>query len=708
MPGLRELLKELRSVADAAASPANPSDTHPEIPYLATDRGLILLKVSETGVVPVPLANFTAQIVAEQIRDDGTETQRFYEIESRVNDRIHRFSVPSGQFSGMAWVADHLDAQAVIYPGFALKDHARAAIQLLSNNVVTRQVLTHSGWREVNRNWAFLHGGGAICPTGPLHDVTIDLPESLRRFELPDPPTGEDLRSAIRASIEFLDVAGDPVTVPIFCAIWRSVLGGADFSLHLSGTTGAGKSELAALAQQHFGAGMVAKDLPANWSSTANFLEALAFSAKDVLLVVDDFAPTGSPSDVQRLHRDADRLLRAQGNLSARQRMRRDTYLLHPKPPRGLILSTGEDIPRGQSLRARLVVLILLLEGAGSVNWPKLTVCQRYATTGTFSRAMSGFLRWLDPQYREMRNALPQLTADLAAMLRSNQQHQRTPYNVASLALGMDYLLRFAADVEALSAQEIDDLSERVWRALVAVVDTQGEYQSDSEPTGRFLRLLSASIASGQAHFAAPNGLEPSSPESWGWRKVVVGFIKEWRPQGRRIGWVEGGNLYLQSEAAYAEAQRMARDEGDALTITLPTLKKRLKEGRLLASTQSNGGKERLEVRRVLEKNRRSVLHLHASTLVVHEVHQVHHDGSGSPIEGCDSDSYHGAPPTGFGGKVYQESESHPAADTLGSQDDGALGTLFEGIPPEPLDISEALTINRIEPWDDFPREVGQ
>src|SRR5205807_5268138 len=97
--------------------------------------------------------------------------------------------------------------------------------------------------------------------------------------------------------------------------------------------------------------------LPANWSSTGNALEAQAFTAKDALLVVDDFAPQGSAADVQRYHREADRLLRGQGNGAGRQRMKADATLRPAKPPRGLVLSTGEDTPRGQSLRARMLVV---------------------------------------------------------------------------------------------------------------------------------------------------------------------------------------------------------------------------------------------------------------------------------------------------------------------------------------------------------------
>src|SRR5205814_8742338 len=114
-------------------------------------------------------------------------------------------------------------------------------------------------------------------------------------------------------------------------------LGGADFSLHLVGQSGTFKTELAALAQQGFGAGMHSRNLPGSWSSTDNSLEALAFGAKDGLLAIDDFAPGGSAADIQRLHAKAARVMRAQGNNSSRQRMRPDGSLRPPKPPRCLI-----------------------------------------------------------------------------------------------------------------------------------------------------------------------------------------------------------------------------------------------------------------------------------------------------------------------------------------------------------------------------------
>src|SRR5206468_586617 len=123
-----------------------------------------------------------------------------------------------------------------------------------------------------------------------------------------------ELTVAIRASLDLLRLGPDRTTFPLLAAVYRAVLGDTDFGLHLTGPTGSYKSEAAALAQQHFGPGMDARHLPMSWSSTGNALEGLAFATKDCLAVADDFCPCGSAADVQRFHREADRLFRGQGN----------------------------------------------------------------------------------------------------------------------------------------------------------------------------------------------------------------------------------------------------------------------------------------------------------------------------------------------------------------------------------------------------------
>ena len=38
-----------------------------------------------------------------------------------------------------------------------------------------RRVYTHTGWRQIDGVWVYLHGGGAIGPDGPVADVAVGL-----------------------------------------------------------------------------------------------------------------------------------------------------------------------------------------------------------------------------------------------------------------------------------------------------------------------------------------------------------------------------------------------------------------------------------------------------------------------------------------------------------------------------------------------------
>ncbi len=177
--------------------------------------------------------------------------------------------------------------------------------------------------------------------------VETSLPAALAPFILPAPPTGAELRSAIRASLAVLDLAPDRVTVPTLGAVWRSILGAVDFSVFVHGATGRFKTALAALLQQHFGSGFAAHLLPGTWASTANFNERLAFIVKDATIVIDDFRP--GVAERRRLEGEADRLLRAAANGAGRGRHKSDTSLRPAHPPRALILSTGEERPSGET-----------------------------------------------------------------------------------------------------------------------------------------------------------------------------------------------------------------------------------------------------------------------------------------------------------------------------------------------------------------------
>jgi hypothetical protein len=111
-----------------------------EAPYRATPGGLVWDKPTQNGPVPTPLTNFAARIVRDVAEDDGAEVRRRFEIEAALNGRREIFSVPSSQFAGMEWATEHLGAGAIVRPGFGVRDHARAAVQMLSGDVPAERV----------------------------------------------------------------------------------------------------------------------------------------------------------------------------------------------------------------------------------------------------------------------------------------------------------------------------------------------------------------------------------------------------------------------------------------------------------------------------------------------------------------------------------------------------------------------------------------
>jgi hypothetical protein len=307
--------------------------------------------------------------------------------------------IAAAQFASMKWVAEQLGARAVIGAGMGIKDQVREAIQLLSaTQIVERTVHTHTGWRKLDGGWAYLHGGGALGATGAVTGVETALPAALAPFILPASPTGAELRSTIRASLAVLDLAPDGVTVPTLGAVWRSILGAADFSVFIYGATGRFKTALASLLQQHFGAGFAAHRLPGSWTSTANFNERLAFIAKDALFVIDDLRP--GAAERRRLEGEADRLLRAAANGAGRGRLKSDTSLRPAHPPRALILATGEEKPPGESLIARMLLIEVT---PGDIDPKRLSACQRDAAGGRYAQAMAGYIQWLAPRLDQVR-----------------------------------------------------------------------------------------------------------------------------------------------------------------------------------------------------------------------------------------------------------------------------------------------------------------
>ena len=340
-----------------------------------------------------------------------------------------------------------------------------------------------------------------------------------------------------------------------------------------------------------------------SFASTAQAIQSLAFHAKDTLLVVDDFVPTGRYSD-SALESAAEQLFRSAGNHQGRSRMNGNGRPSAAHPPRALLLATGEQVPQGQSIRARLLIVEV---AAGDVDKAVLSDCQSVAARGLFAMSMGAFLSWAAARYEELQHRLQTRVREIRSQNRKHALHARLPGALAELQSAWEIFLDFAIETGAISSSEQHSLAKKNLEALDQLAAAQAKYQA-ADPALRFVALLEAALASGRAHVADRRGKAPENPATWGWPRQVRG---RWIPSGPRIGWLVGSDLFLDSAASYEVAQQIAA--ADPIQVSEQTLRHRLREDGYLASVDS--GRQMVQVRRTLEGISRQVLHLKATVL---------------------------------------------------------------------------------------------
>ncbi len=571
---------------------------------------------SRDGVIPVMLATFEAEITEEVTLDDGTERTLIWLVQVTARDgRTGKVRITPDQLGRpQAWAARAAGTSALVMPGQWVADHLRVAVQSRSQPQ-RRTIYAHTGWRELGGHRAYLTASGAMNADGLDPSVTVNL-GTLSGYELP-PETGQaSLQEAVQAGLGLFDLAPDTVMVPVLAAAWRAPLPiPADCGVWLYGRTGSFKTELTALAQQHYGRSMDAKHLPGHWTATGNALVTQANMLDAALFVVDDYSPDATAADARRRADAADRLLRGTANRAGRARLRPDGTLRPDRVPRAQVLTSAEDTPPPvESLIARTLIIDV---APGAVDVSMLTDAQARAADGVYATAMAGYIRHLAARWDDD-PALPEhlvaVRDELRAQARADGQHPRTSGNVASLALGCLEWLAYARQAGAVDEDEQQELWQRCRKALEAAGAEQDRYLHDGDPVRLYLRALRALIASGRAHLAdaTMRGGMPAEAARWGWAEGLAVGEPLWRPQGELIGWVVGDDVYLQPDAAYRAARQWADAAGSRLGVSERTLHRDLRDRGLLATTDG----PHLTVRRDLSGQRqRRVLHLSTRTI---------------------------------------------------------------------------------------------
>jgi hypothetical protein len=586
--------------------------------------------------VEFPLCNFTCKITEEIVHDDGLLDSSFLRIEGRRADNVPLplADVPAKSFYASMgnWPNEHWGTTPFIYPGAAKKDNLRAAIHLYSNlngDVPRRVIYKYTGWKKLDDAWVYLTGSGAITANGLIDGVEVDLGSGhMSRYQLPAPLAGDELKQAVSEALLLMTICpGKPhIGAVLLAAVGRSPLGEChpiDFILFLHGLTGAKKSELAALALGFFG-DFDARRLTSNFSDTDNSIEVKTFQAKDSIHVIDDFKPSVSQAEAAKLYAKAERLIRNTGNQGGRGRLTSEGQTKAAPYNRSLAIVTGEDLPKGQSLLGRSLVIEL---NRADVDVKTLTQLQKARDISKLSGLMSAYLQWLAPKLDHLKKDFSTYVKqyrDSAIRDGIAASHPRAPEIYANLVVGAEKFIDFMQDVGAISSEQANILNAEIETGLRQAFSEQAAYQIEQDEVERFIQLLRAAFSSGSCHIAdrLNQGPPVSRPFAWGWRDagVDVAGDKNFNPMGDCIGYhceasgTAPAEVWLIQENAFKIAAQFARNQGDSLLLSAGSLWRRLEEKGLIvhADQDDRTGKRRSTTKRVVAGRRVRVMILSA------------------------------------------------------------------------------------------------
>jgi hypothetical protein len=528
-----------------------------------------------------PLGNFWARISHELMVDDGLNPPTVrYSIEGGLatGQPLQTVQVDARSFGKLDWVPDNWGMRPIVTLPPGKSYLVVRAIQEVSMETVQREKLyTFTGWHECDGRRGFLSASGMLTADGLNDQIRIDLgSNNLRYYAMPKVSANHE--AAVRASLEFLTLGPRNVTAPLWAAMYAAPLTSLrplNAVLSVYGTTQSGKSTLAHLALTHFGAGFIqGRDYhaPIDWTSTVTAIEAAMFLAKDVPLVIDDFAPQfSSVAEARSMHKKAQYVVRSVGNRSARGRSRADLSQQNTRFPRGLVIMTAENPLIGQSIVGRMLYVGVepgdILPAPGSQNNPedRLTSLQGKAQQGLLAEAMSLYLQYLARNWEQIASTFPARVDQASQIARqAGNLQNRLPDAYAVLSASQEMAIHCFMELGYISAQEAEQLIQENNTALLEIIHNQAEQVAAESPVRKFFTAIAALLEQKKVYLAP--------------RTQMHEFFAPYNAD--LIGYYEPGvdEVYLRTEACLIKAREFWHELGENLDIMPDALRRQLSQ----------------------------------------------------------------------------------------------------------------------------------
>jgi hypothetical protein len=325
--------------------------------YVLMDGRMVYRKESYRGTHEKTVADWSATALHQtcQVDDDGKEIHHTA-LELRRGESVKKLDVPGDVFVDdvalRRFIGANAGSQYVVRAG--MSKHLVPAIVQLSGEFPTHRHYNFMGWMELDGRWVYVSPGDCITAKGKLAEPpSVELDQRLRDYGL-QAANWSDSLAAFDAVTKVLPshLASCLIAFALLPILQRFFPTTATRpAVHLVGTSGSGKSEIASLLSSFYGS--FSRDTPpAQWGDTINTVETLGYPLADTIFWVDDY------KSIYADEKTFTRFLQSYSRGMGRGRLTHEAKVRQEKPCRGLILSTGETTIEGEmSVIARMLVL---------------------------------------------------------------------------------------------------------------------------------------------------------------------------------------------------------------------------------------------------------------------------------------------------------------------------------------------------------------
>lgn len=474
------------------------------------------------------ISNFLPLPIKKIYVNDGREEEGYLQLKAVLTNKkiLPTIKVAYGDIDNAKWISNpKWDLKVrILSPKNRNKELLCDATLSMADEIPKETIFEHTGFRKIDGKLVYLHQGGAI---GTSKSISVDISEiSLERYKFTE--NEYDLKECIELSLSILDVAKKQITIPLIALTYLSPLRSMfleqniplGFVTWVSGESGSQESSLSALILSHFG-DFERDNLPGGFKDTVNSIEKKAFTLKDTLFAIDDYYPSKTQTESEKMDAVAESLFGLYGDRQARSRMRQDGQTVKMGfCARGMCIVTGESFPSfAESRTARALIIEM---ARGDIDLQLLSRIQ--SEKDKLSYCMKGYIQYLiDNQDKIQKNCRAKFI-EYRNKANQNLAHGRIPEIIASEYIGIELFYEYAKGKGVITDERMKKLKEDAWRILMEVAIKQSSKTEDNRTDNMFFSAVQELLASNKIYLKSYKNYMREPDESL---STFVGYYDE-------------------------------------------------------------------------------------------------------------------------------------------------------------------------------------